>query len=211
MPKHPNRSKEACNKEVQQVVEQERVKKTFNTPSDEVYSVISDNLETIDSLYYEDNMKKEELGKFVNRQIEIKIFGGKKIAGKFVEIVNDEANSEWAIINDAIIDGKPYDITKTSITDIVSIVDTNRTLTPDSDEDNRTSVERRSSATNPDPCLELQGLQLRHEVVRPKNRLWPAPKARQICGVSDPLQGTVPALRAALTLPSSSPAAKRSQ
>ena len=86
--------------------------------------------------------------KFVKRQIEIKIFGGKKIARKFVEIKKNEANSEWAIINDAIIDGKPYGRTKTSITDIVSIVDTNRTLTPDSDSDKRTSVERRSSSTS---------------------------------------------------------------
>ena len=146
MPKHPNHSKKACNKEVQQVMEQERVKKTFNTSSNKVYSIVSDNLETIDSLYYKDNMKKEELMKFVNRQIEIEIFGGKKIAGKFIEIEKDEANSEWAIINDAIIDGKPFDIMKTSITDIVSIVDTNRTLTPDLDSDNRTSAERRSTA-----------------------------------------------------------------
>ena len=79
------------------------------------------------------------------RTLEIRkppIFGCKNIEGKFVEIKKDEANSEWVIINDAIIDGKPYNITKMSITDIVSIVDTNRTLTLDSD------VERRPSATS---------------------------------------------------------------
>ena len=159
-------------------------------------------------------MKKEELLKLVNRQIKIEIFGGKKIEGKFVEIEKDEANLEWVIINDAIIDGKPYDITKMSITDIVCIFDTNRTLTPDSDMDKTTFVEQRSSATSGYESRPLSRT-LRSTTTTPngtpKDSAMVNSKSTDRSVASSLNLRRAPAPRAAPTLPSSKPAAHRSQ